>query len=642
MSKNKKIAIVNYRTNNKSTIDDVLTLESQRYSSFDDLQKKLGIKKGNRVRIDHYSLNGFLNSDIDQYDKIIIESFTGRTSQLERELIEQLSYENLSKIVNFSGETLIKEEALGKNLEDIDFSRYKQLAPKILSGNKALTEILLDGHESLINRHGFGFDTPDNISSNNSLPDENLILKPTQGSHVQGVKKVDGRTFRFTSIEDCIFGSNVAQEYIQQQSVNKLNRASDLRVVVSKDQGQYKYHAMIRIGEEDATCSNLSGGGFGVGIIPGRRINGDVQRKIARMYGIDPDNPSIPEKILQYSQEFADKFNYNILGLDFVAEKKSNKQTRYKLLEANSNPGARIFHYLGLTNKNKDLEDFVLKEGLDKKAKLSPIDKTPALDYAKAKLIKTIHVMRSLGTNTRYVEEKLGLSSENLMGFTYDNYSKINQTKKTDQEIQERINLKESSDNKYNLNDFFENSLLKKYLEANGISGKAINYRNNRRVILDKVINRNQIKSILRNVDKSIEQGIIDSYSELKSRYNKELSLEDNDLLTNQEGVSSKEQMYLLSDEILQQAIAARKQLRQSFLKFHRAKKSKGLDEKIRLYEEAVNLDPNFLRARSNLGLMYARNGEIEKSHETLLKVLSIDPNRKKTKQIYQQLFEEY
>jgi len=39
---------------------------------------------------------------------------------------------------------------------------------------------------------------------------------------------------------------------------------------------------------------------------------------------------------------------------------------------------------------------------------------------------------------------------------------------------------------------------------------------------------------------------------------------------------------------------------------------------------------------------MYARNGEIEKSHETLLKVLSIDPNRKKTKQIYQQLFEEY
>ena len=501
-----------------------------------------------------------------------------------------------------------------------------------------MTEILLNEHETLINRYGFGFNTPKNTNSNNSLPEETLIVKPTQGSHGEGVKKVDGRTFRFTTIEDCIFGSNVAQELIQQESVNELNRTSDLRVVISKDQNQYKYHAMIRIGEENATCSNLSGGGFGVGIVPGRKIKGEVQRNIARMYGIDPDNPTIPETILKYSQEFADKFNYNILGLDFVAEKKENKPTKYKLLEANSNPGARIFHYLGLTSKNRNLEEFVLKEGLDKKVKLSPIDKTPALDYAKAKLIKTVHVMRSLGVDTSHVQKKLGLDFDNLMGFTYGEYSEM----KNHKEI-EKVNLIQSKKRKYDLNDFFENSLLKKYLEANGISGKAISYRNNRRVILDKIINRNQVKSILRHVNKSIEQGIIDSYTELRHSYNNHLGLEEsNDLLTNPKEHSSKKQMYLLSEEILQQAITARKQLRKSFLKFNKAKKSQNLDQKIELYEEAVDLDPNFLRAGSNLGLMYARNGEIEKAHEALLEVLSIDPSKKRTKQIYQQLFKEY
>ncbi len=679
------------------TLEDVISMggQAKRFLGFSDLLNKLGISE-REDRIRQYTYNEFLEENHNKIDNIVIDNYVSRDSSLERGLLSQLQTQEYEKIVNLSGESLIQNELRKKHLREADLSKYKDLSLKVLSGNKVLTQYLLgEAHPALIPLHGFGYFTSED-SANLELPNEEIIVKPAQGSLGNGVKKINGKDVNLHHIPDSPFGVQLAQKYIKQKSVEEYNRPTDLRVIVTKVNGNYHYHGMIRVGPETGDCSNLSAGGIGIGIVPGRRIEDPVEREMARFYDINPDDPRLPRKILEYSKEFADKFNYGVLGLDFVAEKTKGKPS-FKLLEANSNPGEKIFHYLGLTN-NAKLEDLVRDHRLD--ARIPKDTCLSNAQVAKARILKLIHTLKTAGIEMREVEEKLALSGE-LYGFRYKGFSEPEISSGSEMDLQQIL---EVPGNK-------ETNILRDYLIVNGVQNEALQLRRDRKAITKRIYRNNNLLSKISEVDKSIEQGIVDSFATLKNQYEritgkrirskerlngtlisqikshlfKEAEEDYKKLIKTEEifneayhsrDLKEKERLYrkvLKIDSNDNQArinlgfvqyksgkyVAARKKLEHivgSAPKFKRAKRilkemdreskeyceqaylSKDLSTKIKLYETAARLNPHNSKARHNVGFLYAKQGRLEEGRKVLKKLLEEKPGLKGTQRVYSKL----
>lgn len=87
--------------------------------------------------------------------------------------------------------------------------------------------------------------------------------------------------------------------------------------------------------------SNFSRGGNQINIMYPDRIEDvaerEKQRQILVAHGLDPDNPQLPEEIMELAKRLGRGFGQEYLytGLDFVLDKKSG---RYMLLEMNTRP----------------------------------------------------------------------------------------------------------------------------------------------------------------------------------------------------------------------------------------------------------------------------------------------------------------
>jgi len=619
MSKN--IAVVTKEEFSREvTLEDVISRggQARRFLAFPDLLNKLGINQSS-ARIKQYTPNEFLEEDQNKIDNIVLDNYVSRDGSLERMLLSQLQTQDYEKIVNLSGESLIKNELKEHSLTEVDWSNYKPLGLKIFSGNKVLTQYLLgEDHPALIKSHGFGYFASEE-SANLELPDEEVIIKPAQGSLGNGVKKINGKDINLLHVPDSPFGVQLTQKYIKQKSVEEFDRPTDLRVIVSKINGNYHYHGMIRVGPENEDCSNLSKGGIGIGIVPGRRIEDPVERRIARFYDIDPDNPRLPRKVLEYSKQFADKFNYDILGLDFVAESTTESAPSFKLLEANSNPGEKIFHYLGLTNNDR-LEDLVREQGLN-----DSIPKDNCLsdvEIAKARILKLIHVLKAAGIEMTEVEDKLNLNSESY-GFKYKGFSEPEVSSELN-----TINLQKISDIGDN-----QTNILQDYLFANGVKKEALQLREDRKIIAKRLYRNNSLLSKISEVDKSIEQGIVDAFGILKEQYQMIVGRE----IKSKEEIKG-QQINQIKKYLLQEAEEMSNKLTSTEKIFDKAYNSKDFEEKERLYKQVIMIDPDDNQTRTNLGFVLYQNGKYKTARKELETVLDSAPKFKRARKILDNL----
>jgi len=298
-------------------------------------------------------------------------------------------------------------------------------------------------------------------------------------------------------------------------------------------------------------------------------------------------------------------------------------------LEVNTNPGGKIFHYLGLT-ENKKLDDFVKEENLAIYTKAKVIS---SHERSKVKIAKLIFNLKANGVATAEVEKKLGIDGEKLIGVKYKRYSKV-----IEPENEKQIpvtKLLETTQPFQDIYNFFNKSLLERYLEKNGLDKEKLKNRLIRETIISRIINRGRIKSQSSGINKSVEQGIVDSYNYLQEEFNLRLGANQGYNFFNTPS-SAKELVSAGAELILKEALTAEKQIRVSKKYHQEAFNADDLEEKIELYTTAIQIDPNFLKAKGNLGLVYARKGDLEQARKTIFEVLSVDPNRKLARNVYE------
>lgn len=199
-------------------------------------------------------------------------------------------------------------------------------------------------------------------------------------------------------------------------------RATDLRVVLHRDwnnpEQAYFVKGMIRVGKEGSSTSNLASGGLGIGLSGRAAIDDPTQRTICESYGIDPDNPHIPDEVLAPSLLYAEAMGLPVIGFDWGAGPDGPK-----LFEANLNPGPQINRYNGFIN-NERLRKVIKENGLDTLIEPNKYVSDNA-DIVAANLVRVVErslayrlphedIMEALDVQTEDLGRKVTLSGETV------------------------------------------------------------------------------------------------------------------------------------------------------------------------------------------------------------------------------------
>ncbi len=610
----------------KPKLEDYILHQNRinRLRVYEDLRERLSLPKIPQ-QAEAHTLDTLLKNGLKNFDLIVVENPRSRNCPLERNLIDNVSTDTLQNVVNLHGEHIVRQDLEMHGLEGLDLSLYRELRLGILADNKLFLYLLAgDDHPTAIKLYGYGFEVRRDINGKalripfNKNP---VIVKPVGGSHGSGVQMSSRRDVNLLALDDYILGCQVVQMFVEQDSRVRFGRATDLRVIVTRERGEYSYLAMVRVGAERSICSNLAQGGIGIGIVPGEKIRDNFERKIVRGYGIDPDNPALPKEVLGYAKEMADLFGYPCIGLDFITEKVPRRdEPKFRLLEVNSNPGSRIYHYTRRTRSRK-LDDFVREQRLDK---ISSDDFISGHEIAKTCIVKVLTTARLYGFPTEDAEQALDLDNKTLAGFKYDGFDRPMPI------VRRRIDVSYSQpsgpiEDTLDPTNYFHSSFIKKLLKLNGVNGSVTAVRGNRQKILDNVL-EGEIRSSVLNVRMSLEQGIVLTYDQLRRDLNQKLGLPlDTDVLYGNPRKSTNaitNYMNRAIEFLYTEANCSLKQLDLSERVCEQGIGSANTTDKVRLYERAIEIDPLYVRALRNLAIIYARLGKRETSRKLFARIL--------------------